>query len=268
VPGPSLPRRLAQILLVAGLLAAPAASCREGASPSPLSSPTAFATPAETAAGPTPGTTPPAGPPRSAVPGASPTGEPSPTAAARGSPGPTPAAGETPATPTARAFWTAAARGIAAAGRLAVTVEGPNPGELRFEARASATIVDGAPGFVCVGGRAYDGQSAWTEVRGDWTCGADAFAAGFRNLGQPIDAWSDSVPRDDAIRETVRVTADGRWRWDYRGTSAYFGGRVTASALLDPATGRIVQASRTDPTGDTTYHLRYGASFPPIAVPR
>ena len=60
---------------------------------------------------------------------------------------------------------------------------------------------------------------------------------------------------------------DGRWRWDYRGTSAYYGGRVTASVTLDPATGRIVKASRTDPTGDTTYHLEYGATFPPIAVP-
>jgi hypothetical protein len=159
------------------------------------------------------------------------------------------------------------ARAMRDAGKVEVTIDGPNPGVLRFQPSASATIVDGAPGFVCRAGRAFDGQSSWSEVPGNWTCGADAFVAGFRNLGQPIDAWNDTMPGDSAIHETVRVTGDGSWRWDYRGTSAYYGGRVTAVVVIDPASGRIVAARRTDPTGDSMYRPVYGADFPAIAVP-
>jgi hypothetical protein len=127
-------------------------------------------------------------------------------------------------------------------------------------------VIDGDVVFVCRDGKAYDGQSGWMEVPGDWTCGTGALAAGFRLTGQPLDAWGPSLPPDEAIVESV-VVADGLWRWEYRGRNPFAGGAVRTSVVLDPATGQIRSASRSDPTGDTTYGISYRESFPSIAVP-
>ncbi len=138
---------------------------------------------------------------------------------------------------------------------------------MRFEVRASATVIDGVIGLVCIGGKAYDGQSAFTAIPGRWTCGAPALVAGFRHIGQPIDAWSTAIPSDRSRHETVTVRGD-TWTWTYRATSPYLGGTVTATVVLDRSSRRITSAHRQDPTGATRYAFHYGASFPPLAVPR
>lgn len=209
---------------------------------------------------PTPAPTPPPTPPPTAPP------SPSPTAAATVSPTPSATPRATPAGPTTDELWARVERGIRDAGRLEITIDGPAAAALRFEPAASATVVDGVVGFVCVGGRAYDGQSAFTRLPGSWTCGADALVAGFRGIGQPIDAWNRTIPTDTRRAESV-VVDGGRWTWRYRATSPFYGGAVSASVTLDPATRRVVAASRRDPTGETRYTFRYGADFPPIAVP-
>jgi hypothetical protein len=152
------------------------------------------------------------------------------------------------------------------AGRVSVVIEGPSPGELRYEAAASATAIEGELTFVCDDGRAFDGQSGWLAVPGDWTCGAPTLARGFRTIGQPLDAWNSTLPRDDGIREVIEITSRGNWRWRYRATSP-FAGRVETVVIVDPTSGRIVTASRTDGSGDTDYTFDYDAAFPPIAVP-
>lgn len=101
---------------------------------------------------------------------------------------------------------------------------------------------------------------------GDWTCGTGALVAGFRQTGQPLDAWGPSLPPDDGIEESV-VVANGLWRWEYRGRNPFAGGTVRTVVLLDPATGEIRSASRSDGTGETTYGISYRESFARIAVP-
>jgi hypothetical protein len=86
-------------------------------------------------------------------------------------------------------------------------------------------------------------------------------------MGQPIDAWSRNLPLDTGVTESVEVTVDGGWRWIYTGRNAIFGGTVRTEITLDPVTGRIVAASRSDPIGRTDYAVDYGVVFPPIAVP-
>jgi len=164
-------------------------------------------------------------------------------------------------------FWGLVDRGIRGAGRLEVAIAGPNAGTLRYEADASATVIEGVIGFVCLGHRAYDGQSGFTAIPGSWTCGAAALVAGFRTIGQPLDAWNATLPSDDAQRESVTVRGD-TWTWSYRATSPFYGGRVTAVVTLDRQTLRVTAARREDPTGVTTYTFRYRADFPAIAVPR
>jgi len=168
--------------------------------------------------------------------------------------------------PSADAFWSAAAHGVDAAGRVAVVVRGPSSGEIRYEAAASATAIDGQVTFVCHGGRAWDGQSGFAEVPGTWTCGSDALVRGFRLMGQPLDAWSPELPSDQRIRETVTVSG-GRWTWTYRATSPTAGGAVATTVSLDLASGRITAAARTDPVGRTIYAVGYEASFPEITQP-
>jgi hypothetical protein len=158
-------------------------------------------------------------------------------------------------------------RGIRDALRVEIGIEGPATATLRFEPAASATVIDGVTGFVCVNGRAYDGQSAFTRLPGRWTCGAPALVAGFRGIGQPIDAWNDTIPTDTRRRETLDV-GGRRWTWEYRATSPFYGGVVTASVSIDPVSGRVVAARRDDPTGGTRYTFVYGADFAPISVPR
>src|SRR5512140_778201 len=168
---------------------------------------------------------------------------------------------------TTSAFWAAVTRGLTSARHLEVTITGSNPGVLRYEAKASATIVAGQVGFVCVGGAAYDGQSGFARVPGTWQCGAAALVSGFRRIGQPADSWSATSPSDGSITETVTVRPDGTWRWAYTGLSPFLGGKITARVDLDPATGRIVGARRTAPTGPTPFAFNYAAAFPALAVP-
>jgi hypothetical protein len=232
---------------------APAAEAPAGspvALPSPAAT-TSYATPSPTAAaslGPAPArTTPPA----------------TPTASARSSATPRP----TPAEPTAGSFWALVEDGVREARRVEVEIAGPNAGTLRFQATASATVIEGVVGFVCTGGRAYDGQSGFTTLPGKWTCGVKALTAGFRAIGQPADAWSSTIPTDRNRRESV-VEGQGTWTWRYSASSPYLGGAVAATVTLDRATGRITAARRTDPTGTTRYSFQYEADFPPITVPR
>ena len=171
-----------------------------------------------------------------------------------------------PTSPTADAFWEAVADGLRAAGHLRIEVVGPSAGELRYEAEASAPAQDGALVFVCVGGKAYDGQSGWAAVPGSWTCGAEAMASGFRTLGQPVDAWSANLPADSGIEEAIALTPEGTWVWTYRASSP-FSGKVSTIVTFEPVTGRVVSAGRIDDTGETTYRFDYAETFPPIAKP-
>ena len=184
------------------------------------------------------------------------------------SPTPAPATSTPSATPTADAFWEAVRRGLDEAGRLRITVIGPSPGVLRYQPDASATVADGNVVFVCVGDRAWDGQGgSFVAVPGAWECGAGALVDGFRNSGQPVDAWSRDLPADQSIVEQVTLEPDGRWRWEYRARSLAFGGTVTTTVWVDPASGRILDARRSDPTGETRYGISYSEAFPPIVAP-
>ena len=241
--------RVAGLVLLVAVVAA-ACGATPGATPS--------ATPTDR---PTPGAT---ATPQSSVSVPVPTAAPTPAGSPAGSATPRPSV----VAPTPKSFWAAAARGLAAAKHLQVTLSGPNPGVLRFEPRASATIVDGRVGFVCLDGAAFDGQSGFTQVPGTWKCGAAALSAGFRLIGQPADAWSETSPTDSAITEAVTVASDGTWTWAYAGASAFYGGRVTATVRLDAKSGRILAARRVDPTGVTTYSFDYALTFPALAVPR
>src|SRR5487761_2043051 len=197
---------------------------------------------------------------------------PSPVATPSVTPGRSPAAATTPrpspvaATPAS--FWAAVVRGLTAAKHLQVAVAGPNPGTLRFQPSASATIVAGQVAFVCAGGAAYDGQSGFARVPGTWECGAAALVAGFRRIGQPADSWNETSPADSAVTEAVKAASDGTWTWTYAGTSPFLGGHVTATVHLDARSGRILDARRVDPTGTTTYSFDYAVTFPALAVPR
>ncbi len=168
---------------------------------------------------------------------------------------------------TTSTFWAAATRGLTAAKHLQVTIAGSNPGVLRYEAKASAAIVDGKVAFICVSGAAYDGQSGFARVPGSWQCGAAALVSGFRRIGQPADSWTATNPSDSSITESVKIGSDRTWTWTYTGTSLFPGGRITASVTLDPVTGRILAAQRTDLTGVTTYTFDYGLAFPALGVP-
>jgi len=183
------------------------------------------------------------------------------------SPALSPAPSAKPPCCTPSSFWAAVTRGLTAARHLQVTASGPSPGVLRFEPSASATMVNGTVVFVCIGGAAYDGQSGFARVPGKWTCGAGALASGFRQIGQPADSWSANSPGDASITESVTVGSDRSWTWAYTGISPFLGGRITARVSLDPATGRIRTAQRTDPTGTTTYAFDYVRTFPALAVP-
>ncbi len=157
--------------------------------------------------------------------------------------------------------------GVRDAGRLRLRVIGPAPGELRYVDDASATVIGGNLVFVCSGSAAFDGQSGWSELSGKWTCGVDALVAGFRRTGQPLDAWSERLMADEGIIERLELPGDGTWRWSYRGRSPYAGGEVRTVVVLDPMTGQLRSAQRSDPTGDTTYGISYSEVFPAIAVP-
>ena len=183
------------------------------------------------------------------------------------SPALSPAPSAKPPCCTPSSFWAAVTRGLAAARHLQVTASGPSPGVLRFEPSASATMVNGTIVFVCIGGAAYDGQSGFARVPGRWTCGAGALVSGFRQIGQPADSWIANSPGDASITESVTVGSNGSWTWAYTGISPFLGGGITARVSLDPATGRIRTAQRTDPTGTTTYAFDYAGAFPALAVP-
>lgn len=257
-----VPRPFAAFVLAAGVLLA--ACGADSATPGLTTSPS----PAPRTA--TPTTSP--SPAPTANPTPTSTASPAPTATPTRTASPTPSATRTPPSPGAPTplpdgFWGLVERGIRAAGRLEVAITGPNAGTLRYEADASATVIEGVVGFVCLARRAYDGQSGFTAIPGSWTCGAAALVAGFRTIGQPLDAWNATLPSDDAQRESVTVKGN-TWTWSYRATSPYYGGRVTAVVTLDRQTLRVTAATREDPTGVTTYTFRYRAAFPAIAIPR
>jgi uncharacterized protein YceK len=178
---------------------------------------------------------------------------------------PTPTAA--PTAPSVDALWAAVASAIDRRGHLRIRVIGPSPGELRYEPAASATVASGQLTFVCVGGKAYDGQSSFEPVPGSWECGTKALVHGFRGAGLPLDAWNDSLPPDSEIRESVKVLEDGTWRWSYSGLNPVFGGQIRATVVVDAATGEIRSASRQDPTGATTYGISYAETFPKIVRP-
>jgi hypothetical protein len=164
--------------------------------------------------------------------------------------------------------WDAVLRGLSATGHLRINVIGPSAGVLRYEPDASATVADGKVVFVCLSGAAFDGQGgSFVPVPGSWECGGGALVGGFRNTGQPVDAWSESLPTDTSIREMTSLETDGRWRWDYTAESPVFGGQVRTTVWVDPTTGRILDARRTDPTGATRYGISYEEPFPPISRP-
>jgi hypothetical protein len=239
--------------LVAGLVAATLlAGCGPSASPSPAGS----ATPSAAASASGQSVEPSTGSP---VPSPSPTATPVPTQ----TPTPTPP----PAPGDAADFWRVALGPLTAGGRIRLIAAGPSPGEIRYEPTASASMLDGHAVFVCLEGVAYDSQNLWEPVPGVWSCGAKALRQGFRELGQPLEAWSPALEPNTGILERVRVDADGTWLWDYSADSPQYGGRVTATVRLDPATGRILSAVRDDPIGRSGYTFEYGASFPPIALP-
>ena len=185
------------------------------------------------------------------------------------SPSPSPLPTPSPVVPTADALWEKVGEAIAEAGTLDVLVEqGFDAAHLRYEATASATVADGEIVFICAGGRAYEGASGgFSELPGRWSCGGSALVAGFRRNGQPIDAWNDTVPSDDGIRESTKLAPDGSWLWTYEATSDAYGGRVETAVEVDPATGRIRAAARTDPLGTTNYSFTYEAASPPIEAP-
>jgi hypothetical protein len=183
----------------------------------------------------------------------------------------TPSASAAPP-PTVARFWDAALSSLAATGHLRITVIGPNPGVLRYQPTASATVVDGKVVFICARGAAFDGQGgSFAAVPGSWDCGGRALVEGFRHTGQPVDAWSASGNgggvSDSAIVERLSTESDGRWRWDYSAKSAVFGGTVKTTVWLDPATGHLLDARRTDPTGQTQYGINYSQAFPAIVAP-
>jgi hypothetical protein len=121
--------------------------------------------------------------------------------------------------------------------------------------------------FVCRDGQAFDGQSAWMQLPGSWKCGRQALVNGFRLTGQPLDAWSDALPADSAISETVAHGDPGTWRWAYRARNPFVGGDVQTTVVLDARTGQIRSAERVDPVGRTTYGISYVEAFGRIAVP-
>lgn len=210
-----------------------------------------------------------ASPPPSVPPSttASPSPQPSPSPAPSPSPSPAASPSPPPTAPSSDTFWEAARSGIVDAGSLEVVATGPSPGVLRYTADASATVTDGEVTFVCVDGKAYEGASGgFAELPGTWTCGAGALVAGFRRNGQPLDAWNESVPADSS-RETLGLSPQGDWTWQLDASSATYGGSVRATVVLDPVTGQILEASRIDPLGATTYAVTYRASFPPIVAP-
>lgn len=204
------------------------------------------------------------GPSESAT--ASPTPSPSPTARPIPTPIPTPT--PAPTAPTVEGFWNAVLAGIRDAGRVRLTVIGSSPGVLRYEPDASATVVDGAVVFICADGAAFDGQGgAFIVVPGTWECGGAALVGGFRNTGQPVDAWGEGLLTDASIAERTSLEPDGRWRWEYEARSAVFGGTVTTTVWVDPLSGRLLDARRSDPTGETRYGISYSETFPPITRP-
>jgi hypothetical protein len=249
-------RALAPLLAVVLSIAA----CANAPTPSASPSPTSRATQSPVAT--------PSSPPL-ATPTPSPTHSPSPPASPSPSPTLTPAPTATPepTAPTAEAFWAAAASAVEASSRLRVRVIGPAPGELRYQSDRSATVIDGNVVFVCLDGRAYDGQSGFEELPGAWTCGSGALVRGFRLMGQALDAWNAELPPDQDIVEVLTLEADGTWRWDYRARNPFAGGDVRTVVVIDPASGQIRSASRTDPTGATTYGISYSEAFAAIALP-
>ena len=192
-------------------------------------------------------------PPPSASAEASPTALPSPTVA--------------PAPTDAAAFWAIAGDTMRRAGQTLLTGMGPTNDRIQYEATASASLIGEAPVVVCLDGVEYEGPNGFQPAPGTFSCGVDAFVDGFRSLGFAVAGYTPGFEQNRKVKETVSVASDGRWRWDYSADSPQFSGPVSASVWLDPASGKIVGATRKDPIGKTTWTIDYDATFPPIAAP-
>jgi hypothetical protein len=161
-----------------------------------------------------------------------------------------------------------AVRALSRTGRLRVVGVGTSPVELRFEPRASGTVVEGTLTSVCIGGVSYviTGLRAST-IAGKWACGGSALVSGFRRSGQPIATWNTRLPVDTDITEAITVLSHDRFQWDYTGTSAVLGGAVHTTVILDATTGRLASGQRVDPKSNTRYAFSYTTIFAPIALP-
>jgi hypothetical protein len=231
--------------LVVGLLSILLATAC-GNSVSSSAPPTSIASPATSA------------PPSTAA--QSPSAEPSATAI--------PSATVPPAPTDAAAFWAIAGDTMRRAGQTFLTGTGPTNDRIQYEPTASASLIGEAPVVVCIDGVEYEGPNGFQPAPGPFSCGVDAFVDGFRSLGFPVVGYSTDFEQNRNVKETVSVAPDGRWRWDYAADSPQFSGPVSASVWLDPASGKIVEATRTDPIGKTSWTVDYDATFPPVALPR
>ena len=181
---------------------------------------------------------------------------------------PSPTASPAPSVPTDGAgFWAIAGDTMRRAGQVFLMGEGPTDERIQYEPTASAVVIGDAPVVVCIDGIEYEGPNGWQPAQGPFTCGVDALVDGFRSLGFPVGGYSADFEQNKQVKETVSVDPDGRWRWDYTANSPQFSGTVSATVWLDPASGKIVDATRTDPIGKTTWTVDYDATFPPVAVP-
>ena len=245
-PALSRPRRTALTALVA-IMACLACG-------GPTASGTPSASPTTAAVRPSP----------SATTSSTPTPSPAATPISRPSPTPTPQA----LPPTAAAFWAAVQSGLRSAGKLEVSVsQGRVAYAVQYTPAASASLVEGQRIFVCRDGHAYDGQSAWVQAPGTYTCGGAALQDGFQESGQPVDSWGRGSGVDQSIKVSVTLAAGGQWRWTYRSVSP-LSGDVRTVLTLDPRTMRLRSGVRTDATGSATYGFRYAVGFSAIVVPR
>jgi hypothetical protein len=153
------------------------------------------------------------------------------------------------------------------AGQTFLTGMGPTNDRIQYELTASASLIGDAPVVVCLDGVEYEGPNGFQPAPGTFSCGVDAFVDSFRSLGFPVAGYSSDFEQNRKVKETVSVAQDGRWRWDYSADSPQFSGPVSATVWLDPASGKVVEATRKDPIGKTTWMIDYDATFPPVALP-
>lgn len=193
------------------------------------------------------------------------------TSAPAESPSPSPSATATPTVSPATAiepdrFWEAVRAGARSAGHLIVTATGASPVVIRYRTDAAIALVEGDVVSLCAGGVSYAGAAgSLGAVPGAWRCGFDALIAGFRMTGSPIDAWSPDFPSEGSEEERVAALDDGRWRWTL--STVGLEGDGTATLLFDPASGRLIEGTRKDELGATSWAFDYATRVEPIVAP-